>query len=150
MLCTITTNRRFGNFLILCLLWLAFSATTALGNDKEDASAVSPTDGVIELCNSKNLDGLTTWLSDTKYKDPRGVFSIKDGILHITGDGFGYVRTNERYRDYHLVIEYKWGKRTWGNRKERARDSGVLVHCIGPDVYWFSLTLSFDVLELVG
>ncbi len=135
MLCKVTTNRRFGNFMrlafnfetnfsifwsrsawlrlaharIFCLLWLAFSAATALGNDKNGASAVSPTNGVIKLYNSKNFDGLTTWLSDTKYEDPRGVFSIEDGIIHLTGDGFGYVRTNERYRDYHLIIEFKWG-----------------------------------------
>ncbi len=135
MFCIAKINRRFWDVLVRCLFFAVFSflATTAMGNDKVDASAVSPKDGVIKLYKGNNLDGLTTWLSDAKHEDPRGVFSIKDGIIHITGDGFGYVRTNKRYRDYHLIIEFKWGKRTWASRKKTARDSGVLVHCIGPD-----------------
>ena len=133
MLRTITGNDRFLLVLVVGLLSTVFSTPTALGDKKGDADALSPTDEVIKLYNGKNLDGLTTWLSYAKHEDPRGVFSVKDGILHITGDGFGYVRTNKRYRDYHLIIEFKWGKRAWSSRKGRARDSGVLVHCIGPD-----------------
>ena len=133
MLRTITGNDRFLLVLVVGLLSTVFSTPTALGDKKGDADALSPTDEVIKLYNGKNLDGLTTWLSYAKHEDPRGVFSVKDGILHITGDGFGYVRTNKRYRDYHLIIEFKWGKRTWRHRKDSARDSGVIVHCIGPD-----------------
>ena len=119
--------------LFLGLFLAVSSAETAKADEKDGASAVVPTDAVVKLYNGKNFDGLTTWLSDAKHEDPRGVFSIEDGILHISGDGFGYVRTNKKYRDFHLVIEYKWGKRTWGKRKNSARDSGVIVHCIGPD-----------------
>jgi hypothetical protein len=32
-----------------------------------------------------------------------------------------------------MVIEFKWGEKTWGKREDRARDSGVLIHCHGPD-----------------
>ncbi|MEA1951723.1 MAG: DUF1080 domain-containing protein, partial [Planctomycetota bacterium] len=104
-----------------------------MADDKGDASVISPKQGVTKLYNGKNFDGLTTWLSYAQHKDPRGVFSIKDGIIHITGDGFGYVRTNKKYRDYHLIIEFKWGKRTWAGKKKYARDSGVIVHCTGAD-----------------
>ncbi len=114
---------------IVAFAAMAFSTALAQAEKK----AVSPSDGVIKLYNGKNLDGLTTWLRDAKHEDPRGVFSVKDGMLHITGNGYGYVRTNERFRDYHLVIEFRWGKRTWKPRVKRSRDSGVLVHCIGPD-----------------
>lgn len=54
------------------------------------------------------------------------------GQLHITGRGYGYVATRQRYRNYRLVIEYRWGKATWGDRSERARDSGLLLHAYGP------------------
>jgi hypothetical protein len=31
------------------------------------------------------------------------------------------------------VTEFRWGLATWGNRKDRTRDSGILLHCQGPD-----------------
>ncbi len=37
------------------------------------------------------------------------------------------------YRDYHLVVEWKWGGPTLGERKTKARDSGILVHGVGED-----------------
>ena len=99
----------------------------------EDAEPISPKDAVIQLFNGKNLDGLYTWLSDTKYEDPRKVFTVEDGMIHISGDGMGYICTKQRYKDYHLVVEYRWGDRTWLSRKTNARDSGVIVHCAEPD-----------------
>ena len=35
------------------------------------------------------------------------------------------------YRDYHLIVEYKWGKRTDGDKF--VRNSGILLHATGPD-----------------
>ena len=59
---------------------------------------------------ARTSTGLTTWLKDTKAADPRKVFRVADGVLHISGDGNGYVATEKEYRDYHLVVEYKWGQ----------------------------------------
>ncbi|WP_417737668.1 3-keto-disaccharide hydrolase [Rosistilla oblonga] len=95
--------------------------------------AISPTDGPIKLFNGRNLEGFYTWIRDTAYADPRKIFTVKDGMIHITGDGWGGLITNDYYRDYHLIVEFKWGERTWSTRKDRARDSGVLLHCWGPD-----------------
>src|SRR5262245_9026002 len=72
---------------------------------------ISPKE-TVPLFNGTDLTGLTTWLKDTKKADPRKVFSVQDGSLHISGDGFGYVATEKEYRDYDLIVEYKWGKRT--------------------------------------
>ena len=85
----------------------------------------------LPLFNGKDLTGLTTWLKDTKADDPRHVFSAKDGLLHISGDGFGYAATTTEYRDYRLVVEYKWGRRTDGGKY--VRNSGILLHATGPD-----------------
>ncbi len=143
MLFSLTIPKRLLGYVpVLCLTGAFFSAATALGGDAEGSKAVSPKDGVIKLFNGKNLDGLTTWLSDAKHDDPRGVFSVKDGVLHISGDGYGYARTNEKYRDYHLIVEFKWGKRMWRERIGKARDSGVLVHCTGPDGGWGNMFMS--------
>jgi hypothetical protein len=91
---------------------------------------VSPKEA-IKLFNGKDLTGLTTWLRDTKREDPRKVFSVEDGVLHISGNGYGYVATDKAYRDYYVVVEYKWGKKTDGGKF--VRNSGVLLHAIGPD-----------------
>jgi hypothetical protein len=87
----------------------------------------------ITLFNGKSLDGWYTWLRETKYEDPKHVFSVKDGMIRISGEEWGGIATRDAYRDYHLIVEWKWGGATWGQRKERARDSGILVHGVGED-----------------
>src|SRR5690606_28979280 len=32
-----------------------------------------------------------------------------------------------------LVMEFKWGEKTWGSRADRARDNGLLFHSEGED-----------------
>ncbi len=96
-------------------------------------TAIRPTDGPIELFNGRNLEGFYPWLRDSKYADPKKIFTVHDGLLHISGDGYGGLITNRSYRDYHLILEFKWGEKTWGDRVDRARDSGLLVHAWGPD-----------------
>jgi len=96
-------------------------------------TAVSPTDGPIKLCNGRNMEGFYPWIRDSNYADPKKVFTIEDGMIHISGDGYGGLVTNRNYRDYHLIVEFKWGEKTWGDRVDRARDSGLLVHGWGPD-----------------
>ena len=91
---------------------------------------VRPRD-VIVLFNGRDLSGLSHWLKDTKESDPRGVFRVQDGLLRISGEGDGYIATRETYRDYHLIVEYKWGKRTDGGKF--VRNSGILLHARGPD-----------------
>ena len=86
---------------------------------------------VIELFNGHDLSGLSHWLEDTKERDPRRVFSVQDGMIRISGDGNGYLATDESYSDYHLIVEYRWGKRTDG--RKFVRNSGILLHATGPD-----------------
>jgi hypothetical protein len=85
----------------------------------------------IKLFNGKNMEGLSTWLKGVGRANPKGVFRVKDGNLHVSGDGFGYVTTRKEYRDYHLTVEYKWGKKTDGGKF--VRNSGILLHATGPD-----------------
>jgi hypothetical protein len=100
---------------------------------REGSDAVAPKDHVIHLFDGKTLGDCYTWLKDTKREDPRKVFTIVDGMIHISGDGYGGLITNKRYRDYHLVLEFKFGERTWHERENKARDSGCLIHSNGVD-----------------
>ena len=83
--------------------------------------------------NGKDLSGFYSYLHDSKYEDPKKVFSVRDGVLVISGEEFGGLTTREDFHDYVLIAEWKWGERTFGSRKRNARDSGLLLHCVGAD-----------------
>jgi hypothetical protein len=118
--------RRLG----LCLGLFLVPMVVGLRGDEPQAGAVRPRE-VIRLFNGRDLSGLSTWLKDTKRDDPRRVFRVTDGLLHITGEGYGYIATDREYRDYDLVVEYKWGRRTDGGKS--VRNSGILLNATGPD-----------------
>ncbi len=118
--------------ILKCCLFVTF--VLPLSDIQAGDEAIFPQDGVIKLFNGKNLDGLYVWMRDSGFEDPRHVFTVNDkGYLHISGDGYGGLITRKKYRDYHMIIEFKWGGKTWHGRKNRARDSGVLFHCHGPE-----------------
>src|SRR4249919_1884517 len=73
------------------------AAETAAKSDQSEA--ISPKDGVIKVFDGKTLGDTYTWLKDTKREDPRKVFTVSDGMIHISGDGYGGLVTNKRYRD---------------------------------------------------
>ena len=92
----------------------------------------------IQLFNGKDLSNLYTWLVDFKYEDPDKVFTVVDSIdgapaIRVSGQYYGAFITKEEFSDYHLVAEFRWGLLTWGGRKDRTKDSGILIHCQGPD-----------------
>ncbi len=66
------------------------------------------------------------------HDDPKDIWKLEGDELHISGRGYGYVATKKDYRDYHLVIEFKWGTKTHGARETKARDNGILLHAYGP------------------
>ena len=103
-------------------LLLAFSLVA-------EPAPISPT-VIASLFNGKDLAGLEVWLKDTKRDDPKKVFRVTDGQLHLTGEGFGYAATEKAYRDYRVTVEYKWGKKTDGGKF--VRNSGLLLNAIGP------------------
>ena len=75
---------------------------------------------------------------DTHREDPLRVFTVVDQVdggpaIRISGERWGGLVTRESYRDYRLVVEFRWGLATWGNRKDATRDSGILIHGQGPD-----------------
>lgn len=100
-------------------------ATAPAADEPVAPKAVTP------LFNGKDLSGLTPWLKDTKREDSKRVFRVADGQIHITGDGFGYLATERAYKDYRVVVEYKWGKKTDGGKY--VRNSGLLLNATGPD-----------------
>ncbi len=87
----------------------------------------------ISLFNGRDLDGWYTWLREDKYQDPKKVFTVQDGIIRVSGEEWGGIATRNTYRDYHLIVEWKWGGPAHGERTAKARDSGILLHAVGED-----------------
>ncbi len=84
------------------------------------------------LFNGKNLDGWSVFLNGQEPgTDPNAVFTVEDGAIHISGNGIGGITTDKAYRDYQLIVEFKWGEKSWANRVDRCRDGGVLIHSVG-------------------
>lgn len=94
----------------------------------------SATQETIHLFNGKNLDGWYTFIKGRgRNNDPQKIFKVQDGAIHISGEDWGCITTNEEFRNYRLTVEYKWGEKTFGSRANNARDNGILFHSKGED-----------------
>ena len=88
----------------------------------------------IHLFNGKNLDGWYTFLQNRgRGNDPKKVFTVHDGLIRISGEEWGCITTNEEYRNYRLIVEFRWGTQTYAPRVNNAMDNGILLHSIGED-----------------
>jgi hypothetical protein len=96
---------------------------------------VQSADGdTVKLFNGKDLTGFYTYLKGHgKNSDPEKVITVHDAMIHVTGKVFGCFVTEKDYENYHLIVEFKWGTKTWPPRENKAMDSGILLHCVGED-----------------
>lgn len=100
----------------------------------QSSSHAREIDKPIPLFNGKNLDGWYTFIKGRgRDKDPKNVFVVKDGIIHISGEEWGCITTNNEYENFSLLVEFKWGGKTFEPRLTNARDGGILVHSKGMD-----------------
>ncbi len=123
---------------VLALVSLATGAFAGAGYDGQPA--VQPDKPVILYDGDKvnDLSQFYTWLEGHKYEDPNRVFTIVDKVdgapaIRVSGQDWGGIVTRKAYKNYKLVLEYRWGTISWGRRMDRARNSGVLLHCTGDD-----------------
>jgi 3-keto-disaccharide hydrolase len=101
------------------------------------AETRQPKGKTVRLFNGRDLTNFYTWLVGSRYEDPERVFRVEtiDGVpaIRVTGKHYGAFITRQEFSDYHLVTEFSWGRATWGGRKNATKDSGILLHCQGPD-----------------
>ncbi len=109
----------------LCLVAVAVLAAPAAADTPKEP---------IKLFNGKDLTNFYTFLKgEGKNVDSKKVITVKDGMIRVSGEVFGCFTTEKEYENYHLVVEFKWGEKTFPPREKNTRDSGVLVHCVGED-----------------
>jgi hypothetical protein len=129
-------NAKFIVAPLLCVVFLGFTT-------------VGKKDNWHDLFNKKDLTGWDTYIGpdlDEKGKpidnvpkglnnDPRHVFTIvKDGgenVIHISGENWGAISTKNEYENYHFQLQFKWGALSWGQKKGKKKDSGLLYHSVG-------------------
>ncbi len=114
----------------LCLTVSAIVAGAFTFAGEPSTQPIVPT-GVIRLFNGKDLSGWTTWLKATGREDPKKVYTVQDGVIRVSGEGLGYLATDKPYKNYHLIVEYKWGEKH--DDSGNVRNAGILLHGIGPD-----------------
>lgn len=138
---------------LIALLALTLSTTVATfaadpppAASNSDSEVIVPHE-VIKLFNGRDLSSFYTWLVDFHRADPDRVFSVVDQVdsapaIRISGQFFGGLYTKQRFANYRLVAEFRWGLATWGGRTNATKDSGVLVHGSGRDGNYFSKTFN--------
>jgi hypothetical protein len=102
-----------------------------------------------QLFNGKDLSGWDTYLgsplddagkklSDIPIglnKDPKHIFTIvkenEEKVIRISGESWGGISTKKEYENFHLQLKFKWGSLTWGQKKGKKKDSGLLYFAVG-------------------
>lgn len=106
------------------------SAQTAVAPTVPTPPTQTPADPPImpiKLFNGENLYGLKVYFEERDV-DVADIWKIQDGMLHATGRGKGYVRTEMPYADYKLQLEWRWPAQP-GN-------SGLMLHMVNGDTIW--------------
>ena len=89
------------------------------------------------LFNGRDLDGWYSFLKNKgKNNDSNQVFTVSNGLLHITGQEFGYIVTDKVFTDFHLVVEFKWGEKKYPPRENVVRDNGICYYVVPEDRVW--------------
>lgn len=125
-------KNKLSTLLLLILIIVTGASFDATGqksrnNEKAGKSARSNKSAEIKLFNGNDLSNWVFYLRDPSV-DPASVFTVRNGVIHITGDPFGYMRTKDVYSDYKLHVEWRY--------PGELSNSGVFVHAQTPDTIW--------------
>lgn len=113
--------------LVIITLSLMTNITLAQKNAKKTEKKIKPNSDTIQLFNGRDLTNWVFRLKDTTI-NTSSVFKVQNGIIHISGSPFGYMRTKDIYSNYKLHVEWRW--------PSEPTNSGVFVHAQQPDAVW--------------
>jgi hypothetical protein len=131
-------GRRSGTWLALIVALVLVPEAVA------DHASDVPSPAWRPLFNGRDLDGWAVVMQDAPAgEDPTGVVTIRDGLIHgyrAQAHGskvpMGYIGTRERFENYHLKLEYRWGRKQFEPRFLLKPDAGVYYHHDAPDAIW--------------
>ena len=96
-------------FLPAVRLLLAACVSTVGGLQSVAAETDDAAAGFVALFNGENLDGWVVEGTKT-YKvgeEERPIWSVRDGMIHCAGKGFGFLRYDEPFSDFELRLKYR-------------------------------------------
>jgi hypothetical protein len=81
----------------------------------------------VDLWNGKDLTGWKPIVGDSAV-DLSQVWRVRDGVIYCSGKPNGYLRTENKYQNYYLHVEWRW--------PEKPANSGVFVFVNDADRVW--------------
>lgn len=81
-----------------------------------------------ELFSSLHPEGWTTCLKETPAGQNGNTFQLDNGIIHISGQPYGYIRTTAKYSRFRLHAEWRW--------TAAPADGGIFVFLQDGDKVW--------------
>lgn len=127
-----------------------------------------PAGPAVSLFNGRDLKAWSAWLG---YADPALTYKrppiaplgasaqsaevfkvvVEDGrpALYVSGKTWGALVHSGDFRDYHLRLQYKWGKGRWAPRETLPPNNGLLYHTHGaPGAVWgtWSQAVEFEIM----
>ncbi len=84
------------------ILTLALATVALLGSASDIQAQKSQ-----KLFNGKDLSNWN-FVVDKNAVPAEQVFSVKDGLIRISGEPFGYMYTKEKHSNYKLHVEWRW------------------------------------------
>ena len=119
-------------------LALPFALLASLGSLAAASDSAVVPDRVTPLFNGKDLSG---WEADVPARDTDknapDSFVVRDGMLVSLGKPEGHLVTTQAYRDYRLVVEYRF--------PGKGGNCGVLVHASTPRALYKMFPQSIEV-----
>ena len=82
----------------------------------------------IALFNGQDLSGWVFVTDENSQEDASQTFTSSDGLIRISGQPFGYMRTEQKYSDFVLHTEWRW--------TAEPADGGIFVMLQDGDQVW--------------
>ena len=83
----------------------------------------------IDLFDGKDFNGWKFVMRSNA--EPAETWAVTNGVIHCTGQPYGYARTEKTYRNYKLTVEWRFV-----TVAPKADNSGIFVHINPPDKVW--------------
>jgi hypothetical protein len=105
---------------------VAVVSLCALAGCSSTSKSPSPREKVA-LWNGEDFTGWHRYVADPTV-DVNDVWRIRSHVIRCTGKPDGYMRTENKYKNYRLHVEWRW--------PVDPANSGVLLHMNEPDQLW--------------
>jgi Domain of Unknown Function (DUF1080) len=101
------------------------------------SAALAGDEGFVSLFNGKDLTGWKWFLAGKNQDAGKDTFSVKDGVIVVSGKPNGYFYTDKSFKNYTLKFDWRY------QRPENLKDdktfpgnSGLLLHITGAHKVW--------------